>query len=461
MTSGDPVLSAEKSKDNQTAKSAEIIDTADASLMPVMFVLLLALAVRIPFLFIVPMVEAPDEFAHFWVTRFLSENLTAPDAQQVIAGGPSAVYGSLPPFGYLPHVFFTKVIPGLDISFTERLGSIVGGMVTVFAGFKLGQILFDKRWMQLALPVCVALHPQFVFVNAYCNSDSTACALASLLLWLSALMIWNGPRIGYAAAAGALSACLALSKFSALAVVPAAFFAVISSCWIFGLSFAQTAIRIGLFCAVGGSLCLPWFARNAAVFNGDWLGANTMRASWAKTFNRSIEPVSLSSVLKQKVWWQQLFCSFWGVFGYQKHYLPVPFYFAYLISIVVSSVGVFTQLSHLLKKKNSAILFLNRSSDDEKIFLKKQAIWLSLLFSVVLSWAGLFYAAAQNLGGPQGRYLFPSEISFMSIVIAGLYGVHAKAGKWLVFTYLALNGLALFYSMFMLFSMFGMRLKPY
>lgn len=431
-----------------------------------LLMLLVALCARVPFLFLVPMVEAPDEFAHFWVAKFLSEYLVAPNAQEVAAGGPSAVYGSLPPFAYLPHVLFVKlfapIFPSLDISFTERIGSILGGLVTVFAASKIGSLIFASNTrLRLALPLCVALHPQLVFVNAYCNSDSTACALASLLLLVGMSAIYKGAHFRYAVFAGVLSAFIALSKFSALAVVPVAVVAITAACWIYNLNAAQTLLRLGILAGAAAALCVPWFARNAAVFGGDWLGTNTMRESWAKTFNRSVEPVSLSSVLKQKVWWQQLFCSFWAVYGYQKHYLPAAFYVSFLAMSIASVVGVFTQFSQLLRKKSAALVFVKRPESEEEQVVKDQAAWLSLMLSVVLSWAGLLYAAVNNLGGPQGRYLFPSEISFMAIILFGLSGICSKCGKWLVGAFVALNAITLIYSMCMLYSMFGMRLKPY
>lgn len=434
-----------------------------------LLMLLIALCVRLPFLFVVPMVEAPDEFAHFWVTKFLSDHLAAPNAQEVVAGGPSAVYGSLPPFAYVPHVLFVQlfapIFPGLDISFTERIGSILGGLVTVFAACRISALIFSSNSLLLfALPLCVALHPQLVFVNAYCNSDSTACALASLLLMVALSAVYRGAYIRYAVFAGILSAFIALSKFSALAVVPAAFVGIISSCWIYKLNAAQTLMRLGIFAATGAALCLPWFARNAAVFSGDWLGTNTMRESWAKTFNRSVEPVSLSSVLKQKVWWQQLFCSFWAVYGYQKHYLPGAFYVSFMLMLIASALGVFTQFSQTLRKKTVAIVFVKRADADDESSMKDQAAWLTLALSVMLSCAGLLYAAVNNLGGPQGRYLFPSEISFMAIILLGLWSLNLlsqKVGKWLVFAFISLNGITLLYSMYMLYGMFGVRLKPY
>jgi 4-amino-4-deoxy-L-arabinose transferase-like glycosyltransferase len=428
----------------------------------ILIFILAALLVRVPFLFIVPMVEAPDEYAHFWVTKFLSENFTAPDAAQVAAGGPSAVYGSLPPFAYLPHVLFSHLIPGVDISFSERIGSILGGLVTVFAACRISALLFaSNRALRLALPLCVVLHPQFGFVNAYCNSDSTACAFASLLIWTSLVVIFRGPELRYAAFAGILCAFIALSKFSALAIVPVIFFAIIASCWIYKKNAVQTVASLGLTALTAALICVPWFARNAAVFHGDWLGTITMRDTWAKTFNRSIEPVSLSSVLKQKVWWQQLFCSFWAVFGYQKHYLPAGFYLAYLSMILISSAGTFTQISQAVRARSISFDFLRRLREGDDVRLKHQAAWLSLWVCVAFSCAGLLYAAVQNLGGPQGRYLFPSEIAFMAIILSGLYEVNQKWGTRLVFAFIGLNGVTLIYSMILLYSMFGVRIKPY
>jgi len=430
--------------------------------------LLLAFLVRVPFLFVVPMVEAPDEYAHFWVTKFLSDHMAAPNAQEVAAGGPSAVYGSLPPFAYLPHAFFAKLlspVSALDISFSERLGSIVGGLVTVFAADRIAGFVFSSNsLLRVALPLCVALHPQLVFVNAYCNSDSTACALASLLLLVCVTSIHRGPHLRYAVFAGVLSAFIALSKFSALAVVPVAFFAMTAACWIFKMSVPQTLLRLAVIAGSAAALCLPWFARNAAVFSGDWLGTSTMRDTWAKTFNRSIEPVGLFSVLKQKVWWHQLFCSYWAVFGYQKHYLPAAFYISFLAFSIASAAGlgcrVFTQFSQAAKNISS-IVFLKRDETGDADTVKIQAAWISLSFSVLLSCAGLLYAAVNNLGGPQGRYLFPSEIPFMAILIAGLSGVCKKWGRPLVCAFVVLNAITLSYSIFMLYSMFGVRLKPY
>ncbi|HNB25239.1 MAG TPA: hypothetical protein PKZ32_22650, partial [Candidatus Melainabacteria bacterium] len=82
---------------------------------------------RLPWLFMLPMVEAPDEFAHHWVIKFLTEHHRLPMAKEVFDGGASAVYGSLPQMGYIPHVLISSLFPIESIALTERLGSLFMG----------------------------------------------------------------------------------------------------------------------------------------------------------------------------------------------------------------------------------------------------------------------------------------------------------------------------------------------
>ncbi|MBL0187841.1 MAG: hypothetical protein IPP97_19095 [Candidatus Obscuribacter sp.] len=82
--------------------------TRDKDAFPLKVVAVLSLlfvALRLFWLFMVPMEQAPDEFSHYWVAKFLFQNQHLPSPAEMTAGGPSAVYGSLPQLGYLPHCF--------------------------------------------------------------------------------------------------------------------------------------------------------------------------------------------------------------------------------------------------------------------------------------------------------------------------------------------------------------------
>ena len=114
----------------------------------VLVLLIAYFVVRLPWLFLVPMKEAPDEYAHFWILRFLTEHLRLPEAAEVLAGGPSAVYGSYPPFGYVPHVLVSliggKLAPAVDISLCCRFGSLIAGAVLIPCADYFGQLLFSR-----------------------------------------------------------------------------------------------------------------------------------------------------------------------------------------------------------------------------------------------------------------------------------------------------------------------------
>ncbi len=126
---------------------------------------------RLPWIFMVPMVEAPDEFSHFWVLRFLLEHARLPEAQEVLDGGPSAVYGSLPHLGYIPHVaagwIGSVVAPSVDLSVTSRFGSLFSGLVLLWCAWEFGKRLFvSDKLLGLALPMIVVFHPQMVLENS-------------------------------------------------------------------------------------------------------------------------------------------------------------------------------------------------------------------------------------------------------------------------------------------------------
>jgi hypothetical protein len=60
--------------------------------------------VRLVFIFTVPLTDAPDENCHHWMIAFMLDHLRLPSAPEVSADDVISAYGSLPPFGYVPHV---------------------------------------------------------------------------------------------------------------------------------------------------------------------------------------------------------------------------------------------------------------------------------------------------------------------------------------------------------------------
>lgn len=406
----------------------------------------------------VPMVEAPDEFAHYWVAKFLVTHFALPSPAEVLAGGPEAVYGSLPQVGYLPHALCAFLLPMFDVAVSERFGSVLMGLIAIFASFKVGQIFYrEQPFLQYALPLCLTFHPQFVFVNTYCNNDSSAIAYASILLLVCFTMVMDGPRLRLSAYAGILCALIALSKYSALALLPVACFALIFASWIHALTLKDFVVRAGMMALTAGLVATPLFVRNYLVFDGDILGTQTMRKTWGETYNRSTVQMSFWQVLKQRVWWQQVYTSFWAVFGYQSRYIPNVFYGGYLTFIVLSAGACFAKLAQTIQRQRDFFSFPATISEREKC--KPKALWMIVILSIALNFFGLVYGATQNLGGPQGRYLFGSEIPFMLLILSGLWAFPARVKHLLVGAFIAFNAITLAYSFFMLYSTFGFRTK--
>ncbi|MBX9687729.1 MAG: hypothetical protein K2X27_13570 [Candidatus Obscuribacterales bacterium] len=381
---------------------------------------------RLPFLFIVPMSEAPDEFAHFWVIKFLKENLSLPSAAQVQAGGESAVYGSLPQLGYIPHVVCGFLGGSEQLAMTERLGSLLMGLLMLWAAYSAAKLLFrENKLARLAVPAAIASHPQLAFIHAYANNDSTSSALASILLFLALQSLSSGLLFRRTVLIGILVGWLALSKYSGLAIIPVLALALISSIFIHGSSIGSAVFSFLLAALVAISLSGWWFIQNAQQYPGDFMGTKTMYLSWAKTFHRDIHYyLPASHIIKDHRWWRMSFFSYWGLFGYMNKYLWKFIYFIYL-GLVLSAVagwirGLFRAKSYAHRK--TEIL-----------------MWSCLGLTVLINISSMIWASVYNLGGPQGRYLITSEIPIMALLIGGFSLFGKSIGRILTLSLLSLN----------------------
>src|SRR5215470_7572490 len=134
----------------------------------------LYLLIRVPWLLTVPGSEAPDEPNHLWVAQFLREHWRLPTAQEVFAAGTPAEYGPLPQFGYIPHVIIGLASPVQIFPSVSRWGTLLAGLPTLWISIVLGRELFGPgRFLAIALPLLVLIHPQLVFTQTYTNSDAT------------------------------------------------------------------------------------------------------------------------------------------------------------------------------------------------------------------------------------------------------------------------------------------------
>lgn len=412
----------------------------------------------------VPMVEAPDEYCHFWVYKFLFNHGRLPLANEVQADGMVAVYGSLPQLGYLPHVLASKLLPFWDISLSARFGSLFLALLAIIAAYFVGQAIFPKNKIaQLALPLLMIFHPQLVLVHSYINTDATVSALGALIVLLLIYSIKSGLSLRGCAGLGFLLGCLALSKYSAYSLFFGSAFALLVSDW----RQAKSAVAIGQRLAVVAFTCLAtcgwWFIREISQYPDDLLGTKTMYRTWAFYCHKPLTyHVNVWHIIKDVIWWRLAIFSYWGVFGYMTRYLWRPIYVTYIGFTMLAIVGGAFKLADW---RNISALLAKLASRDlppaDKQALDTAVIISTFIICLLANILAMIWSSSLNLGGPQGRYLFGCEVPILSLIVWGLLSVSSRFGQWLVVSLVAFNALAYFAAVAMLYPIYGFHVKPY
>jgi len=417
---------------------------------------------RLPWLFMVPMVEAPDEFSHYWVIKFLVEHMRLPEYQEIIAGGPSGVYGSLPQFGYVPHVIVgflgQYLAPTADLSLTERFGSLFTGLVLLWCSCEFGRKLFaPDKILASALPLMIIFHPQLVLLHSYANSDSTTASLAAVIMLMLCRMLEVGLKTKTSLILGVLLGWIVLTKYPGVSVYPSAAIAFMLAAWLNKQGIKTFVLQSLAAASTTAATTVWWFVRSAKILDGDFMGTKTMFHTWAVTYNKALNPdISISKIIKDYRWWRLTTWSYWGMFGYMTRRVPNAVYYSFevlswiaavgaLASLVIAAVkGKLTAFTQSLKASGSY------SVEQRHALFARAGVWLVLASCFITNISLMVYASTKNLGGAQGRYLFPSEIPIMALILGGLSLTGKKTGKWLVLLMVAFTIAVYLYSCWML-----------
>jgi|AGTN01.2.fsa_nt_gi hypothetical protein len=435
-----PVASqVEASQDVKTEPSGAGLNKGnkEQAFRALLWLSLVYFAVRLPWLMCLPMTEAPDEGNHLWVAQFLRNHLRLPGAAEVANAGTPAVYGSLPQLGYLPHVLVGQLFSPEQFQNVARFGSLLIGLPTVWFAWLLAKELFadssgDKsvnRLHRMALPLLVMFHPQLAFTQSYTNNDTLATTLSSAAIYLSVTVIRRGVSNLHGIAFGAILGLAALSKYTTLTLVPVIVSVLLVAGLLNGLSASAIALSLVLFIATFSVSCGWWFFRNYAEYSSDILGTRTMYETWSQILPRENGQIVNPWPPVQKFsWWRFVFFDFWGLFGYMNRYLWRPFYIALLILSGTSIVGWVGSL-----RSSRTLVGLGAASAEQK---KSFAVWVTLLSCVLLNFASVLQVTLSNVSGPHGRYLFPSELAIMALLLAGFskfQPVVCKVFTWMLF----------------------------
>ena len=162
-----------------------------------------------------------------------------------------------------------------------------------------------------------------------------------------------------------------------------------------------------------------------------------MNHLWAIAYHQQVSPdKSPLAIIFSNQFWRTLFFSFWGWFGYMTHSLPRIIYYGYLLFVLIACGNAIGKWRSI--KSSSSFPYL-----------------VLFAFCLLINIAACVYCCYAKISGPQGRYLFPSEIPIMAMLV---WGLSLPSKKWNAVPTIALvlfNFFAYTYSTFYLYQIYG------
>ena len=476
-------------------------------MLPLCLAVFLALGTVYAFVF--PLGQAPDEPAHFRYALFLADNARLPDFNADNAGyesyqaplyytlcaavGKLAMIGApdqpapLPAALEAPDERILARLPryetirkgqhelALDAlrqahAYTVaerrawlamRLFTVVLGALGIFLAWRIAFVLFPERgWIAGTIAAFMAAQPMYVHISASVGNDPPTTVAVGFVLLMALLILRHGPTTRRCALLGLAVAVGALTKASALAVVPVALLAVI---WAAGRRHEPEP---------GETYLTDWARRAAAI---DWgtalkglgamLGVAAAVAGWWYVRNAmvygTISPFP-ANVEKQVPWEAYLvrpdlaagmlaislpmtFRNFWAGFAWTNIAAPAWVYWLLLAIVAAALPGLVMLVADAKRDRLGWSL------------AQVRGVWLLIFAKALMGLAVLWYILTIDLGGgSQGRYMFP-VLSAMALLWAVGIGrlLRETARRWLP----AVAGVAML--AFNLWCLFGLIIPFY
>jgi hypothetical protein len=414
-------------------------------LTPFQWVALIYVVLGLAFLVATPIFEASDELWHFGMVEYIAVNQDLP-IQQPGMITPYRQEGSQPPLYYAlaaalispfdigdvealrepnPHVqagipgnvgnknlvLRESPIPPLQNTalavYVLRVVGVLMGLVTIWAVYKSGQLISPQRPVVAVVAAAItALNPMFLFISASVNNDNLVTMLNSIIIYYVLLMLRDGFNTRRSLAIAALIAMAALTKLSALVLVPVI---AVAALWIArrdknwqGLVILGSAMA-GLWLVLSGW----WYLRNLVLYQ-ELFGTAMMAqvAGVRDSFN-------IGTLFAEFEGFRRFY---WGIFGAANIQASELFYA--LVDFVV-----FTSMFGTL------FLVLQLATIQDFRYARRELTAILFCLGVVLIGMLAFFSWTAQTYATQGRLLFPFLAAISPLLAAGL----VEVVWWLLF----------------------------
>lgn len=369
-----------------------------------------------------PYAAPPDEGPHGLYVQSLADTHKLP----VFDPSDRQHYEShQPPLYYvlgMPFYIVGKALGLTNPAEMIRLLSLILGALSIYIIYRAVRTAFpDEPHLGIAAAGFVALLPTHVMLSSSVSNDVLVELLFGVTLLLSTDLLFNGTSIRRALTLGVVLGLALLTKTTCLILFPVVLLAYLIV-WRRGASGGK-AVTGHLALALAVSLIIGgwWLVRNNMLY-GDPLAMTQFGQAFGHTakpeywLSRGFTPTTYGVLVL--VW---TFCSFWGVFGHMKVFMPTGAYVALAAFSLVIGIAA-------LRKE----IELGRKPGQQRDVL---LLYNAVLLLVVAAFVGFNARYFQA----QGRYLYPALLpiaAFWALGIAKL--VPARAARWMPYIAVAI-----------------------
>ncbi len=296
-----------------------------------------------------------------------------------------------------------------------RWFTVVMGAVTVLGAYLLARELVPgSPVLALAGASLVAFTPQYLFVSATVGNDALVAALSAVGLWLMVALVRRGVAWGRLTVLSGVLGLAALTKLSALGLIPLALSVVSFLAW---RRRSWRDLWSWNLVLLSGPLALAgwWYARNWALY-GEPLGLEMM----LDVAGRREMPATLWQILTEA---EGVRLSFWSLFGKFNILADAPVYWFFDGLTIAALVGWLVILFRRLRRKTPvSALFLI------------PLVWFTIEVAALARWTAV-------TPGSQGRLLFPALSAVAVLLAQGLAGLTCGRARTLLL--ITVGGVAL------------------